>query len=181
MKNRYVENLICKVIEKSVSKDWIYAVKEWEIVDCEEDLSLSESCVCGKERLRFLYTIRNINNGEFLYPIGSSCIEKFGRKDLDEQIKDKESMFNLFHAVESNSFIELDSRYFSRRVLRFLYLEGALNTNYNQYNGLADYEFMLEMFNKKNKDNITTKQQRKINAIIINAIIPYLKENLKIR
>ena len=35
------------------------------------------------------------------------------------------------------------------------------------------------MFNKKNKDSISKNQQRKINAIIINQIIPYLKELLE--
>lgn len=51
MASIYVERLIKRVIELSQSNDWDTAVTEWEIADCEEDDTLSESCVCGKEHL----------------------------------------------------------------------------------------------------------------------------------
>ena len=76
---RYVQNLIVRVIDASEADTWENAVQEWEIVDCEEDEDLTESCVCGKEELRYLFTIRNVYNGNLLFPIGSSCIKKFGR------------------------------------------------------------------------------------------------------
>jgi hypothetical protein len=57
--SKYVENLIKKVIDNSISNNWNDAVREWDIVDCEEDDSLTESCICGKEELRYLYTIQN--------------------------------------------------------------------------------------------------------------------------
>ena len=46
---RYVQNLIVRVINASEADTWENAVQEWEIVDCEEDEDLSESCVCGKK------------------------------------------------------------------------------------------------------------------------------------
>ena len=46
----YMERLIKTVIELSHGNDWDTAVVEWEIIDCEEDSTLSESCICGKER-----------------------------------------------------------------------------------------------------------------------------------
>ncbi len=58
---------------------------EWEIIDCEEDESCSEMCICGKENIKYLYTIKNIYNANILFPIGSSCIKKFDRKDLREK------------------------------------------------------------------------------------------------
>lgn len=73
----YVQNLIVRVINASEADNWENAVQEWEIVDCEEDEDLSESCVCGKEELRYLFTIRNVYNGNLLFPIGSSCIKPF--------------------------------------------------------------------------------------------------------
>ena len=41
-------------------------------------------CVCIKEHIRYLYTIRNELTGRTIYPIGSSCIKKFHRNDMDE-------------------------------------------------------------------------------------------------
>ena len=70
------------VVSKSYSKKWDEAVLEWEIINCEEDSSLSSYCICGKDSLYYLFTIRNARNGNILYPIGSSCIKKFGREDL---------------------------------------------------------------------------------------------------
>ena len=47
------------VIRSSESDNWKDAVVEWDIDDCEEDLSCSSECVCGKENIKYLYTIRN--------------------------------------------------------------------------------------------------------------------------
>ena len=82
----YMERLIKTVIELSHGNDWDTAVVEWEIIDCEEDSTLSESCICGKEHLFYLFTIKNIITGSTLFPIGSSCIKKFGRDDLNDEV-----------------------------------------------------------------------------------------------
>ena len=71
MSSVYKENLIKTVVENSVAKNWESAVLEWGIEDCLEDETCSESCVCGKFGLRYLYTILNGRNGIVLYPIGS--------------------------------------------------------------------------------------------------------------
>lgn len=72
----YRENLINAVIDNSNANNWDDAVLEWDIVDCIEDETCSESCVCGKYGLRYLYTIVNDRNGNALHPIGSCCILK---------------------------------------------------------------------------------------------------------
>lgn len=41
------------------------------------------------------------------------------------------------------------------------------------------YQFIMNMFNKRDKKSITGRQQSKINAIIIKQIIPYLKSTLE--
>lgn len=99
MEGTYVKNLICKVIDKSESNNWDNAVMEWKIIDCEEDEKCSEICICGKENIKYLYTIKNMYNGNILYPVGSSCITKFDRKDLREKTSLMESQFKLLHAV----------------------------------------------------------------------------------
>lgn len=179
MRNAYRINLIQRVLDESESDIWNEAVQEWVIDDCEEDESLQSSCICGKEELRYLFTIRNIKNGNILFPIGSSCIRKFDRDDLNEEASIQEKLFKLFHAIEDGNFITLSSEFFSRKLLRYLYEKGVFQVNeYNNYDPEKDYEFMLKMFNKRDKDSITPKQQRKINAIIMNSVRPYLVKQL---
>lgn len=165
------------VLELSDASDWHSAVLEWKIVDVVEDETLSESCVCGKENLRYLFTIQNTINGNILYPIGSSCIKKFERADLNELASVKEQLFKLLHAIENNNFITLSSEYFSRKLLRYLYDNDAFNaTTYNDFEPYNDYQFLLDMFNKRNR---SVNQEKKATAIILNSIKPYLQNLLK--
>lgn len=178
-KNSYFNNLIITVINASESNEWLDAVDEWEICDCEEDVSCSSECICGKENIKYLYTIRNKYNEKMLFPIGSSCINKFERKDLRDETALIEERFRLLHAVESNRYLSLSSEIFSRILLRWLFEEGAFDTSYNRFDGEEDYEFMLKMFNKRDKDAITIKQDKKIKAIIMNSIKPFLQDRLE--
>jgi hypothetical protein len=180
LKNAYVKNLIDNIIATSVSKNWDLAVREWDLVDWDEDLACSSQCVCGKEDIRYLFRIRNRNNGNELFPIGSQCIKKFGRADLYQDAVTKEKMFELMHAIEEGKRIELDSDFFSRRVMEFLFHDGAFQANtFNDNDPGKDYIFLLNMFNKRNKEDITEAQQRKIDAIILNSIKPYLRNRLE--
>ena len=115
----YYQNLIQCVLDNSEADIWESAVLEWEVYDCEEDETLESSCICGKESLRYLFTIRNALNGNMLYPIGSSCIRKFERDDLDEEVAVKEQLFKLLHAIENNDFLRLSSDFFSHDVQSF--------------------------------------------------------------
>ena len=174
----YYRNLIQCVIDNSVADVWESAVLEWEVFDCEEDETLASSCICGKEELRYLFTIHNTRNGNMLYPIGSSCIKKFERDDLDEEVAVKEQLFKLLHAIENNSFLTLSSDFFSRKLLLNLLDLGAFKpTAYNHFNPENDYQFMLNMFNKGSRR--TESQDKKTSAIILNSIRPFLREMLR--
>ena len=165
-------NLMQAVLEKSEASGWESAVKEWELDDVEEDEALEESCVCGKENLRYLFTIRNIVNGNYLYPIGSSCIDRFGRADLSELATVKEQLFKLLHDIEERKFITLSSDFFSRKLLLYLYVIGAFKaTEYNKYEPYNDYLFLLKMFNVR---SCIRRQEDKATAIIMNSIKPFL-------
>lgn len=111
-----------------------------------------------------------------LFPIGSSCIKKFGRSDLNEKISLKESMFRLFHAVENNEFLELSPDLFTRKLLRYLFEQGAFKSD--KYDEEESYAFILKMFNKRDKTSITDKQDKKIKAILLNNIKPFIKSLL---
>ncbi len=179
MSSSYEQHLIEKVMECSNANIWDDAIMEWDIVDCEEDESLNAECVCGKENLKYLYTVVNRYNRNMLYPIGSSCIRKFGREDLDEIINIQEDFFKLYRAIRNRAFISLTSDFFSRKLLRFLFEDGAFPANqYNRNDGYSDYIFMLNMFNKRNKEDITLGQHKKIRGIIVESIRPYLRDKL---
>lgn len=77
MGNLYTDNLIGTVIGLSVADDWEGARREWEIVGCEVDETHSATCVCGKEGLRYVYTIANTETGETLSM--QECSEGSGR------------------------------------------------------------------------------------------------------
>ncbi|GGA82368.1 hypothetical protein [Staphylococcus muscae] len=165
------------MIDSSESNAWNDAVQEWEIYDVEEDEHNSSSCICGKENIRYLFTIKNMKNDKILFPIGSSCIKKFNRNDLNEITSVNERLFKLFHAVKENKFISLDSDYFSRKLLRYLFDQNAFKPNkYNNYNAKNDYEFILKMFNQRREPS--DKQKSKIKAIIVTSIKPFLERRL---
>jgi len=173
----YYRRLIETVLRYSDATEWNAAVLEWCIEDVEEDKTQQESCICGKENLRYLFTIRNTINGNTLYPIGSSCIKKFERSDLDDEVVVKEQLFILLHAIEGQSFLTLSSAFFSRKLLRYLYEIGAFKpTSYNKFDPYNDYQFMLDMFNKRNR---TEKQERMATAIILNSVKPFLQDMLR--
>lgn len=174
--SRYLQTLIKDVMDSSEAKRWESAVTEWEISDVEEDELLEESCICGKEHLRYLFTIENQLNGNILYPIGSSCIKKFERDDLKHEVDVKEQLFRLLHAVEENEFLQLSSDFFSRKLLRYLFEAGAFKaTKWNNFEPEKDYEFMIDMFNKRNR---TENQNKKAVAIILTSIKPFLQQEL---
>lgn len=178
-KEEYKENLIKTVIEKSEANNWEEAVKEWKIYEVEEDPDCNSYCTCGKEGLRYLFTIKNRINNNIIYPIGSSCINKFGVDKLKDEAKVKEDLFKLLHAVENNEYITISSDLFSRKLLEHLYNIGAFVPNYyNDFEPYNDYKFLLDMFNKRKRSE---KQEKKSSAIIINSIIPFLRDLLENR
>ena len=130
--------------------------------------------------LKYLYTIRNTRNRRELYPIGSLCINKFGREDLDEDVSVKDQLFRLFHYVfKQDRFITLSKDLFSRKLIRYLHSQGVFRENeYNDFDSGADCRFLLKMFNKRDKDSISERQQKKISAIILTSVKPYLQDML---
>lgn len=166
------------ILENSISKQWDIAVSEWDIFEVSEDVDNKSSCICGKENIKYLFSIRNRINGNILFPIGSSCIKKFGRSDLQVLTNIYEKLFKLKHKLESNEFIEFSSEFFSRRLLEFMYDNGAFTDNkYNNFNGKRDYFFLTDMFNMRSSKS--GRQDAKIKAILINSIFPFLKQFLE--
>ena len=176
--NTYYKNLIEQVIKLSESDDWDEAVKEWEILSCEEDEYCSSTCVCGKENIRYLFTIVNLYNSNRLFPIGSSCIKKFDREDLEEDINVYETMVKIYNAFKNKSDqLLFTSKLFPRQFIKYLYYADAFNIDTRD----QDYNFMINMFNKKDKKSITENQRRKLNYLILKYVIPFIRRRLDIK
>ena len=173
-----IEQLTKAVLEKSVSKNWDTAVKEWDLMDTSEDVTVSSICVCGKPGIRYLHRITNLFNDQTIYPVGSCCIKKFNRADLNEKIEVKEKLFELYQAVGSNKFLSLSTELFSRKLIMYLFKEGAFESNNPNYSALNNYTFFLKMFNKRDKESITPAQDKKIKAILLNNIRPFIRKQL---
>lgn len=160
MGNLYTDNLIGTVIGLSVADDWEGARREWEIVGCEVDETHSATCVCGKEGLRYVYTIANTETGETLSPIGSSCIKKFEQSDMDEELAGWQQAIKLMEEaarIGKEDYVHLHSGSYSRKLLYFLYEQDAFRPT--KYNG----GFCSEA------------QERKSQAIIMQSIYPWLR------
>lgn len=168
MGNLYTDNLIGTVIGLSVADDWEGARREWRIVGCEVDETHSATCVCGKEGLRYVYTIANTETGETLSPIGSSCIKKFEQSDMDEELAGWQQAIKLMEEaarIGKEDYVHLHSGSYSRKLLYFLYEQDAFRpTKYNGYDGYNDYLFLLDMFNG---GFCSEAQERKCQAIIM--------------
>ena len=73
-------------------------------------------------------------------------------------------------------FIYTDSNYIEQGYLK----NSSLDIEVGKYgDGTNDYQFMLDMFNKRNKSEITEQQHRKIRGLIAYSIKPFLRERLK--
>lgn len=55
---------------------------EWMVIQCRYDEE-DETCMCGKEGIHYINTLRNYYNNNLLYPIGSICVKRFGFEDLN--------------------------------------------------------------------------------------------------
>ena len=172
------ETLRQEIISKSVSSSWRYAKYEWDVIDCIEDEGQSCSCVCGQENLKYLYTIRNHKNGNELYPIGSRCIKHFERDEMSTATTVWHQIYQIHISRLSKGWDSLKNAGFTKNVLRFMYNQGAFYpSEYNHNNPAEDYEFLLDMFNKRTAPS--ERQNSKIYALMKNAIIPWLNEHRK--
>lgn len=178
--SKYTDNLINPIINASKDKSsWEKAVEEWEIVSCAIDYSNRSTCICGKENIRYLYTIRNKHTGICFYPIGSSCISKFGRKDLIKQANNLKTLIDLRHLIEEGTKIELNAKYFTAKFILYLHENKVFNPNkYNNYNADSDCAFALKMFRKRN--TLSNKQKYRLDKILQYSIIPYIMSNQNI-
>ena len=160
------------VVNHSQQSTWEESVHEWDIIACSIDEKKKKRCICGQEGLKYCFAIKNRYNRNIIYPIGSSCILKFERRDLKQTLNIYEQLFSIRTKYYNREKITLKD--FSGALLQFFYEKGVFKpTRYNQYNPENDYKFMVQMYHQVT--DLTERQQSKVNALIINYIIPYIQ------
>ncbi|SEF11286.1 hypothetical protein SAMN04489740_4087 [Arthrobacter alpinus] len=174
----YIDTLIRTVIDASEASTWSDAVLEWTIYNLEEDPRGQGVCVCGHPHLVQMFTIRNVLNGRTLHPIGNECVKKFERKDLKLDAALLGDLYKLRNAINEGE-AELTSAYFSRTLLADLNARGAFTPDdYSQDGG---YSFMVNMFNKRNKDELTGKQRFRTKKLLVGKIFPFVRADERLR
>lgn len=163
------------VIAASDAGTWKKALLEWEVASLEEHPTSDGECVCGQTGLLWMYTITNEVNGAELYPIGSSCVNHFGRTDLNRRVDVLHKLAFVQATANAGKPVEMTTEFFSRAALKFLFEEGAFTPDsFNHGDGANDYEFLLKMFGKRDKTTITSKQRYKLRKLVEDKIIPFV-------
>lgn len=165
-----------KVIEdNSVADEFFRAVHEWTVTAVEEDPLQEGECVCGQQHLRYMYTIQNLNSGLPLEYIGSTCVEHFQSSQLNLQVTVFRGLFDLRKKILASEQVSLNAD-FSREILRWLYEEDAFPaTQFNGNDGANDYQFLLDMFNKRS--DISQGRKNKIRGLLHYTVKPFISNH----
>lgn len=163
------------VITASDAGKWKKALLEWDVTSVEEHPTSDGECVCGQTGLLWMYTITNEVNGAELFPIGSSCVNHFGRTELNRRVDVFRKLVLVRDTVNDGNTVDMTTEFFSRAALEFLYEEGVFTPDaFNHGDGWNDCEFLLKMFGKRDKSTINSKQQYKMRMLIENKVIPFV-------
>lgn len=169
--------LFREVVSKSESDVWEEAVREWDVASVREDEGRVESCVCGHEHLRYLFTIRNRLNGSEIYPIGSTCIKKFKRGSLSKDVDCRLQAIRLMREAERlgrGRYVGLRSGFFSRNLITHMRNKGAFRRDDRPIGDAErDYGFLYDTFNKRKLDD---EQQARVDEIIRDYVYPWLRD-----
>ena len=113
--------LVDEILKKSNANTFEKAIEEWYVSGVSIDEARESSCVCGQDKLCYLYEITNRINGENLFPIGSSCITKFGNSRLNEEIDFYNCIVRINNAINNNTTIirinNMDNNFFLNFIL----------------------------------------------------------------
>lgn len=99
-KSKYQENLIKTVMDKSWGNTWEEAVQEWDIIDCAEDNSLSRSCICGKEQIKYLYRLHNQKQTNGCFRLEVHVLKNFNAKIYRKKQQLQKQCLNYYMLLE---------------------------------------------------------------------------------
>lgn len=169
-------NLPQEVLRRSHSEYFKEVAQERDITGKAEEDQASSYCVCGKHCLRYLFEITNRETGETLYPIGSTCIDQFERKELTQEVAFAQAKFKILQVAQRENLSPKGDP-FSRNLLAQLYEEGCFRPNkFNGFDAHENYQFLIDMFDKRSEPS--EKQQGKISVLIHRTIVPHIERTL---
>ncbi len=172
--NELNARLVEKIIEYSVSNDWIEASQEWYDYDMVVDSTMSESCICSQPNLKYQFTIKNKINEKELFPIGSECIKFFQDEVMTSSIQIRLDIQALVDHVLAGKYIAYDSPLFTRKVLTYLHEHGAFKPDDTS---LLTEDALFEIFWKSrfSYKTASVSQIKTSKRTIMTNIIPYCK------
>lgn len=147
-----------------------------------------QTCVCGKEGLRWCYKIRNRITGQGLYPVGDVCIKHFQSESMDQAAADMRHVLAIGIASATTLGIAMPVRSkgrggaFSRATIDALQRAGALAPR--DGDGLAsltDQEARDLLTNEFNARNFDPVRAGRAFAIVERRLRPAPWVNLGIR
>lgn len=171
----YLHNLAEAIVGNSIADNLTDAMKEWEPYGVYEDNEKSDSCICGKEGIRFHHSIRNIHTGKIIEPVGSVCIKKFkGHNDelvnLCEVGEDAcKAIRYLGEHPEEKPLAK--SPMLTRKLIDHMGKCGVFGKD--EAFGLEQASFLLNIFNRRKK--LTPRQRDRNDLLMRDYIIPWLK------
>lgn len=144
--------MIETILKNSIADTFEEAALEWDVVKCTIG---DGTCICGQKHLQYLFRIRNRKNGRELFPVGSECIKKFNNETAIDTAVRMQELLTIAEKLKSLQGNKkdivpkgVDFSMFSRKLLKFMYNEGAFPASkFNRNNGYNDYEFALGTFN----------------------------------
>ncbi|KXT83322.1 hypothetical protein ACVRXQ_06250 [Streptococcus panodentis] len=139
------------IIRLSSSDNWEQARMEWTKAKLIKiDSSHRQSCLCGHKNIKKLFSIvRNDGSEIELYPIGSSCIEKFENEELTKSLKKAEKIYKL---KEGDSFQDLRDM-MDIELLDQFYEEGYFKEDKeNEFNTWNDYILFKMALSRSGKE-----------------------------
>jgi len=170
------------VIDVSTADRWKSALLEWEVTSVEEHPTSDGECVCGQTNLLWMYTITNTGTGQELFPIGSSCVNHFGRTDLNQQVAVFQKLVDLRNAARAGERITVATEHFSRAVIDYLYESGAFTPDqYNHFDGWNDWHFLRTMFGRRDKSTIEARHRWRAKKLIELKVIPFVLADERLR
>ncbi len=176
MPGLYFDALVRMVIEHSKASTWRLAVREWDVIGCEEDPARRRRCICGHESPVLRFTIKNRVTDSVLSPVSAECLQRFGREGISDDVDCWRRSFALMHLVERMEGApaqSVDMRLLDAKLLRFLYDRGAFRpTGTDGFRSYNDYAFLVDMLGRS---YISSDEQARVDAIVRDQIHPFLK------
>lgn len=93
----------------------------------------------------------------------------------EDEINVRKQLFELLHAVEKGQYLELTPNFFPKTIEAFI-CYCCIPGNLVERQHYKDYRFMPDMFNKRTR---ATGQNKKVTAILLYSIKPFLQQYLE--